>query len=279
MAVGSRPRPSATSTLRCRRSLADAHRFGLVPRNVAALVKPPSPGGPRRNLHCGRLPRCHAIPRVPSTDDRLMPGVPAVWPSTGMRRGEALGLRWSDVDLGKSAARREPFVDRRLTTALVWSSPKDVAVASELVARSRDGRGAARCNRSRQVEEKLVAGPDGSTKTSSSATSRRSRCIRTASPGRSAPRFDAPGVRSIRLHDLRHTWATLALQAGIHPKVVSERSDTRPLASRSTSTAMCNPSSTPSCNDGRAAVCRRTVSSLAAPSPCEPWPEVSGATT
>jgi integrase len=28
---------------------------------------------------------------------------------------------------------------------------------------------------------------------------------------------------SIRLHDLRHTHATLALQAGIHPKVVSER--------------------------------------------------------
>ena len=31
------------------------------------------------------------------------------------------------------------------------------------------------------------------------------------------------GLRRIRLHDLRHTWATLALQAGIHPKVVSER--------------------------------------------------------
>jgi integrase len=31
------------------------------------------------------------------------------------------------------------------------------------------------------------------------------------------------GVKRIRLHDLRHTWATLALQAGIHPKVVSER--------------------------------------------------------
>ena len=27
----------------------------------------------------------------------------------------------------------------------------------------------------------------------------------------------------IRLHDLRHTHATLALRAGIHPKVVSER--------------------------------------------------------
>ena len=27
----------------------------------------------------------------------------------------------------------------------------------------------------------------------------------------------------IRLHDLRHTWATLALGAGVHPKVVQER--------------------------------------------------------
>ena len=30
-------------------------------------------------------------------------------------------------------------------------------------------------------------------------------------------------MRTIRLHDLRHTWATLALEAGIDPKVVSER--------------------------------------------------------
>jgi integrase len=27
----------------------------------------------------------------------------------------------------------------------------------------------------------------------------------------------------IRLHDLRHSWATMALQAGVHPKVVQER--------------------------------------------------------
>ncbi|HUY24033.1 MAG TPA: tyrosine-type recombinase/integrase [Candidatus Saccharimonadales bacterium] len=31
------------------------------------------------------------------------------------------------------------------------------------------------------------------------------------------------GVSRIRLHDLRHTAATLLLQAGVHPKVVSER--------------------------------------------------------
>ena len=31
------------------------------------------------------------------------------------------------------------------------------------------------------------------------------------------------GVPRIRFHDLRHTHATLALQSGIHPKVISER--------------------------------------------------------
>jgi integrase len=31
------------------------------------------------------------------------------------------------------------------------------------------------------------------------------------------------GVPLIRLHDLRHTMATLALQAGVHPKVVQEQ--------------------------------------------------------
>jgi integrase len=31
------------------------------------------------------------------------------------------------------------------------------------------------------------------------------------------------GLPRIRLHDLRHGWATMALQAGIHPKVVQER--------------------------------------------------------
>jgi integrase len=47
------------------------------------------------------------------------------------------------------------------------------------------------------------------------------------SPNAFSQTFDrlvrAAGLPRIRLHDLRHTHATLALQAGIHPKVVSER--------------------------------------------------------
>jgi integrase len=44
---------------------------------------------------------------------------------------------------------------------------------------------------------------------------------------RGSRRFDRrvarAGLPRIRLHDLRHTHATLALQAGVHPKVISER--------------------------------------------------------
>jgi integrase len=31
------------------------------------------------------------------------------------------------------------------------------------------------------------------------------------------------GLPPVRLHDLRHGWATLALANGVHPKVVQER--------------------------------------------------------
>ncbi|HEY2270135.1 MAG TPA: tyrosine-type recombinase/integrase [Streptosporangiaceae bacterium] len=34
---------------------------------------------------------------------------------------------------------------------------------------------------------------------------------------------DRAGVRRIRLHDVRHTYATMALDAGIDPKIVSDR--------------------------------------------------------
>ncbi len=34
---------------------------------------------------------------------------------------------------------------------------------------------------------------------------------------------DRLGLTGLRFHDLRHTSATLALEAGVHPKVVQER--------------------------------------------------------
>jgi integrase len=44
------------------------------------------------------------------------------------------------------------------------------------------------------------------------------------------------GLPRIRCHDLRHTWATLALSAGEHPKVLQDGSGTRTCRSLRTST-------------------------------------------
>jgi integrase len=46
---------------------------------------------------------------------------------------------------------------------------------------------------------------------------------RTRSPRCSRSFSEAAGVRRIRLHDVRHGYATLALKAGTHPKVVQQR--------------------------------------------------------
>jgi integrase len=40
---------------------------------------------------------------------------------------------------------------------------------------------------------------------------------------RFSERLHQLGLPPIRLHDLRHGWATMALSAGVHPKIVQER--------------------------------------------------------
>jgi integrase len=99
-----------------RRALADATRWGMVPRNVALLVSPPRP-----ELQVWTAAELRAfLGHVES--DRLY----ALWllaSSTGMRRGELLGIQWPDVDLGRARI----AVRRSLVTVgheVVVSEPK-----------------------------------------------------------------------------------------------------------------------------------------------------------
>ena len=141
--------------------------------------------------------------------------------ATGMRRGELLGLRWAVVDLKKNRLQ----INRALSIVddeLVWSAPK-TARSRRTVSIDEETTRALQAHRKRQLEERVAAGEDWTDNDlvfcdelgSELHPDRFSRAFTQAAR--------RAGVPKIRLHDLRHTWATLALQAGVHPKVVSER--------------------------------------------------------
>ena len=83
---------------------------------------------------------------------------------------------------------------------------------------------ALRQQRQLQAEERLAAGPAWE---ADNDLVFRNEMGGPVNPERFSRRFrqlvEVADVPRIRLHDLRHTNATLSLKAGVHPKVVSER--------------------------------------------------------
>jgi integrase len=138
-----------------------------------------------------------------------------------MRRGELAGLRWRNVDLTS----RQVAVLHTLVTVgynIEWSEPKtdrgrrSVVLDSATVA-------ALQAHQLRQLDEERLlslAKPEVGLVFTREDDS-------LLHPERISKTFDRhvrqASLPGIRFHDLRHTHATLALQAGVHPKVVSER--------------------------------------------------------
>ena len=217
LAAGVGPRTVQYVHATIRKGLNDAIRWGLLVRNPAVYAAPPTPRRGELQVWTAEELR-QFLDGV--RDDRLY----AAWrlaALTGMRRGEVLGLRWADLDLDGG------WLAVRQTLIVVDNHPQ---VSEPKTARGRrrlaldpDTTGALRGHRRIQAAERLAAGsawtiselvftrPDGALLHPEYVRRLFDRHLQRA------------GLPRIRFHDLRHTYATLALQAGVHPKVVSER--------------------------------------------------------
>lgn len=147
--------------------------------------------------------------------------------TTGLRRGEALGLAWANVDL--DAARItivRTLIDIHDTDddRPVWSDPK-TASGRRSVALDPGTVNILRAHKAVRAQDRLVIGTTGHADVDDLVFARADG--RPYHPERLSRAFKAQvraaGLPDIRLHDLRHTWATLALQAGIPAKIVQDR--------------------------------------------------------
>jgi integrase len=141
--------------------------------------------------------------------------------ATGCRRGEALGLRWRDVDL---TARTATIRQTVIVVAHVpqFGSPKTAAGARTLDLDAATVT-ALREHRKRQAAERLQIGIGWRDNDLVFADVAGGPAHPEAASSRFAKRVKRHGLPRLTLHGLRHTWATLALRAGVHPKVVQER--------------------------------------------------------
>ena len=189
-----------------RRALAQAVRLDLLTKNVADLVNPP------------KLQKKEISPLNVEEINRLFKTIEGhplealfvLAVTTGLRRGEILGLHWNDIDLDKGTLQ----VQRSLSLTKggpVFNPPKttrgkrSVRLSSVCVK-------ALIKHKSRQKNNVLVF-------PNQEGEPRRSSNVLNSTFDRIKKKGNLP---DIRFHDLRHTCATLLLGKGVHPKIVQE---------------------------------------------------------
>jgi len=195
-----------------------AVKMGVVVRNVADVIQPPRVARvTTQTLSPEEVTRFLDVAR--ETDYYVYF---AALLYTGLRRGELLALRWRNLDLDSGTltvvetAYRLGNGEYRIKEPKTPQSRRNVTLPISLVELFKIYRADQELLRiqlgiSLNADDFVFIRPDGSPINPNAITLAFRRIIKRA------------GLKDIRIHDLRHTHATLMLKAGIHPKVVSER--------------------------------------------------------
>lgn len=200
-----------------KQALAQAVKWQLLNRNVADAVTPPRPE--RHEMAALDEPQTVELIECTKSTNLYIPVFLAV--TTGLRRGEVLGLRWSDVDLEAGVLSVRQALEST-KNGLAFKQPKTVKSRRRVSLLPLT----VQVLREHAIEQKkarLAAGP--------AYTDHGLVCARSdgspVNPRQLSKDFLSLIRRNkllrVRFHDLRHSHASQLLRQGIHPKIVSER--------------------------------------------------------
>lgn len=199
-----------------RKALNQALRWGLVSRNVATLIDPPK----SVRYRVEPLSPEEALALLQAFEQHRLGPLYTLMLGTGLRLGEASGLRWPDVDVdtGRITVRHAlQRVDGSLTLLEPKSttSRRTITVPGFVTA-------ALRRQRAQQDGERLLVG-DRWQETGFVFTAHFGTPVDPHNTYRQFINLLAEHqLRRIRLHDLRHGCATLLLTQDVNPRVVME---------------------------------------------------------